>query len=70
MLEFVNPPVYLAFSHLEGWKEAFEECFMWTPILLVQFLKKLEDFQLLDKFTNEFGQDRLQNLRNFELAEF
>ncbi len=55
---------YLAFSHLDGWKEAFEECFMWTPIFLDSFLLKLCKQGLLDQFIQKYGKDRLDTLKN------
>ncbi len=55
---------YLVFSNIEGWKEAFEECFMWTPIFLDSFLLKLKQKGILDQFIQDFGAERLEALKN------
>ena len=58
----VDPAVYLAFSKIEGWKEAFEEYYTHSYCGLPGFLKKLNMSGLLDAFIQDFGRDRINAL--------
>ncbi len=75
----LNPPVYLAFSKIEGWKEAFETYFGNPSEHLSELstLRRLEEEShnlnellscldqnnLLEGFTQEFGKERLEVLK-------
>lgn len=58
----LEPRLYLSFMNIEGWKEAFEDCFMWTPLLLDRFLVRVDDAGLLHEFIEQFGKQRLCKL--------
>lgn len=55
-------PIYLAFSQLEGWHEAFEEKFV-SSSKLEFVLNRLQEKGLLETFTQAFGSDRLEALK-------
>jgi hypothetical protein len=59
----LDPKIYLAFSRIEGWKEEFEKKFSCRCQNLDGFLGRLEEQGLLEGFIQEFGQGRLDALK-------
>jgi hypothetical protein len=59
----LEPKVYIAFSKVDGWMEAFEQEFSFFNRDLNGLLKSLEKEGLLDGFIQEFGSERIQILQ-------
>ncbi|MBS0655236.1 MAG: hypothetical protein JSR46_05635, partial [Verrucomicrobia bacterium] len=58
----LTPAVYMAFSKVEGWKEAVEAHFAYSSSQLNELVARLQEANLLDTFIQEFGQERLSAL--------
>ncbi|MBA3238360.1 MAG: hypothetical protein H0T62_08470 [Parachlamydiaceae bacterium] len=61
---FMKAETFLAFSQLEGWKEKFEEHFSSNEYYLEGLLKKLKEADCLNQFILEFGQERLNSVKD------
>lgn len=60
----LTPTVYIAFSKVEGWKNAFECHFVMCRYQLAELLTYLHEANLLTRFIREFGEDRLSSLKS------
>lgn len=59
---YFKPLVTLAFSKIEEWKDEFESHYNSPFTSLQSFLSNLDEANVLDQFTQSFGEERLKNL--------